>query len=95
MAGSYQVMEKLCAAAGIDRHHDENNGIHSPVAVSRDGNYSIEFVECLASCGTAPVCMVDDELRENVSTSGRQRAYCPTANRRSPIANRLTRASAG
>src|SRR5205807_5651304 len=24
------------------------------------------FVECLASCGTAPVCMVNDELHENV-----------------------------
>jgi NADH-quinone oxidoreductase subunit F len=29
-------------------------------------NYSIEFVECLASCATAPVCMINDELHENV-----------------------------
>jgi NADH-quinone oxidoreductase subunit F len=29
-------------------------------------DYSIEFVECLASCGTAPVCMIDDALHENV-----------------------------
>ena len=29
-------------------------------------NYSVEFDECLASCGTAPVCMVEDELHENV-----------------------------
>ncbi len=65
MAGSYELKEKLAAAAGIDLHqHDE--GMHNPVAVSADGNYSIEFVECLASCGTAPVCMVDDALRENV-----------------------------
>ena len=35
-------------------------------AAGTDGNYSIEFVECLASCGTAPVCMIDDELHENV-----------------------------
>ena len=35
-------------------------------AAGADGNYSIEFVECLASCGTAPVCMIDDELHENV-----------------------------
>ncbi len=40
--------------------------MHNPVSVSPDGNYSIEFVECLASCGTAPVCMVQDELVENV-----------------------------
>jgi len=37
------------------------------VAVSPDGEYSIEFVECLASCGTAPVCMLDDALHENVA----------------------------
>ena len=62
MAGSYQVMENLCAATGIQR---KNHG--EPISVSADGNYSIEFVECLASCGTAPVCMVEDELHENVS----------------------------
>jgi NADH-quinone oxidoreductase subunit F len=61
MAGSYQVMEKLCTATGIKRR---NHG--DPVSVSADGNCSIEFVECLASCGTAPVCMVNDELHENV-----------------------------
>jgi NADH-quinone oxidoreductase subunit E len=65
MAGSYEVMERACAAAGIVRHHDDN-GMHNPVSVSKDGKYSIEFVECLASCGTAPVCMVQDELIENV-----------------------------
>jgi NADH-quinone oxidoreductase subunit F len=65
MAGSYQVMERARAAAGIVRHHDDN-GMHNPVSVSKDGKYSIEFVECLASCGTAPVCMVQDDLYENV-----------------------------
>lgn len=67
MAGSYQLMENIAAAAQIDRHHHGDTGMHNPVAVSADGNYSVEFVECLASCGTAPVCMVDDELRENVA----------------------------
>ena len=64
MAGSYQVMENLCAATGI-RPKTEKTGAHTPIAVSPDGNYSIEFVECLASCGTAPACMVNDELHEN------------------------------
>src|SRR3954462_9821772 len=68
MAGSYEVMERACAAAGIVRDHDDN-GMHNPVSVSKDGNYSIEFVECLASCGTAPVCMVQDELIENVQAN--------------------------
>src|SRR5258707_13376582 len=62
MAGSYRVMENLCATAGIAR----GRGLHDPFLVSKDGKVSVEFVECLASCGTAPVCMVDEELRENV-----------------------------
>ena len=66
MAGSYRAMENLCAATSIVRNHD-TNGMHNPVSVSADGNYSIEFVECLASCGTAPVCMVNDDLHEHVS----------------------------
>ena len=73
MAGAYPLMEKLAALANIDRAHHVG-GMHTPVAVSPDGEYSIEFVECLASCGTAPVCMVDDELLERVrSGQGRDR----------------------
>jgi NADH-quinone oxidoreductase subunit E len=34
--------------------------------VSPDGEVTIEFVECLASCGTAPVVMIDDDLHERV-----------------------------
>jgi NADH-quinone oxidoreductase subunit E len=34
--------------------------------VSPDGEVTVEFVECLASCGTAPVVMIDDDLHENV-----------------------------
>jgi len=34
--------------------------------VSPDGEVTIEFVECLASCGTAPVVMIDDDLHEKV-----------------------------
>jgi NADH-quinone oxidoreductase subunit F len=63
MAGSYRLMENLCASTGIAPRHD---GVHDPVLVSLDSNTSIEFVECLASCGTAPVCMVNDDLHENV-----------------------------
>jgi len=67
MAGSYQVMENLCAATGIQRKTDPAAAGHTPISVSPDRNYSIEFVECLASCGTAPVCMVNDDLHENVN----------------------------
>jgi NADH-quinone oxidoreductase subunit F len=83
MAGSYQIMERACAAAGIVRQHDDN-GMHHPFSVSKDGKYSIEFVECLASCGTAPVCMVQDELIENVQP---ETASALLTNNHSPITN--------
>jgi NADH-quinone oxidoreductase subunit E len=35
--------------------------------VSPGGDVTIEFVECLASCGTAPVMMVNDDFYEGVS----------------------------
>ena len=37
--------------------------------VSPDGEVTIEFVECLASCGTAPVVMIDDDLHEKVDVA--------------------------
>lgn len=66
MGGSYQLMEALSKAANI--HRDEHSGHGNPIAVSEDGQYSIEFVECLASCGTAPVCMINDDFYEGVQT---------------------------
>ena len=35
-------------------------------ATSADGEVTVEFVECLASCGSGPVVMVDEVLHENV-----------------------------
>ena len=63
MAGSYELMESLCEATSIDRSDVSH---HNPIAVSPDGKYSIEFAECLASCGTGPVCMVNDDFHESV-----------------------------
>jgi len=37
------------------------------LAISEDGKYSVEFVECLASCGTAPVIMINDDFYEDVT----------------------------
>jgi NADH-quinone oxidoreductase subunit F len=65
MAGGFELMENLCAALEIQRPPD-GDGIHDPIAVSADGNYSVEFVECLASCGTAPVCMIGEQLYEQL-----------------------------
>ncbi|MFZ4116524.1 MAG: NAD(P)H-dependent oxidoreductase subunit E [Chthoniobacterales bacterium] len=63
MAGSYEVHEKLCKSAGIDSSCEGHHGIPT----SDDGKFSVEFVECLASCGSAPVCLVNDDLVEKVS----------------------------
>ena len=30
---------------------------------------TIDFVECLASCGTGPVVMIDEDLHENVDVA--------------------------
>ena len=37
-----------------------------PGEVSADGEVTIDFVECLASCGTGPVVLIDDDLHEKV-----------------------------
>ena len=64
MGGSHELMERLCELTGIDR--SEMDSHHHPIAVSPCGNFSVEFAECLASCGTAPVCMVNDDFHEGI-----------------------------
>jgi NADH-quinone oxidoreductase subunit E len=65
LAGAEALKTKLCEATGIpcDCHH----GHGAPVVVSPDGKFSIESVECLASCGTGPVMMVNDDFYEAVT----------------------------
>lgn len=69
LAGAEALKTKLCAATGIacDGHGGCHNGHGDPVSVSADGRFSIESVECLASCGSGPVMMVDDDFFEAVS----------------------------
>jgi len=68
MAGSFELMENLCATLGIERPPD-GEGTHNPITITGDGKYSVEFVECLASCHTAPVCMIGEQLYENVDAN--------------------------
>jgi NADH-quinone oxidoreductase subunit E len=56
--GSYKVCE----------HFEKEFGTHVGHS-SPDGEVHIEFVECLASCGSGPVVMIDDDLHENVDTA--------------------------
>lgn len=65
MGGSHELMEKLCELTGIDRSASDSH--HHPISVSPCGKFSVEFAECLASCGTAPVCLVNDDFHEGVA----------------------------
>ena len=63
-----------CALGGGYALHDyfrEKCKVGEPdahgLATSSDGKYSVEFVECLAACGTAPVIMINDDFYENVT----------------------------
>jgi len=66
MAGSYELKEKFCEAVGLDPHH-EHHGFGTAPPTTTDGKFSVEFVECLASCGSAPVALINDDLHENIS----------------------------
>jgi len=83
MAGGLEVMENLCARLGIQRARDGEE-THNPIAISADGAYSVEFVECLASCHAAPVCMVGEDLHEKVNPDS---AGDLIGNRQSAIGN--------
>jgi NADH-quinone oxidoreductase subunit E len=61
LGGSRQLHEHFCGKLGLDSHA---HGIQT----TRDGKFSVEFVECLASCGTAPVLMCNEDFYEGVST---------------------------
>jgi NADH-quinone oxidoreductase subunit E len=60
LGGSYKLHEHLCKKLGLDSHG------HGP-QTTNDGKYTVEFVECLASCGTAPVMMCNETFYEGVS----------------------------
>lgn len=60
LGGSHRLHEHLCRKFGLDPHR---HGIQT----TPDGRFSVEFVECLASCGTAPVVMVNEAFHEGVT----------------------------
>jgi NADH-quinone oxidoreductase subunit E len=60
LGGAYELHEHFCSKLGLDPH------AHRP-QTTQDGKFTVEFVECLASCGTAPVMMCNDSFYEGVS----------------------------
>ncbi len=57
---SHELHEHLCKKLGLNPH---GHGAQT----TKDGRFTVEFVECLASCGTAPVMMCNDDFYEGVS----------------------------
>ena len=62
LGGSHELHKHFCEKLGLDAH------AHGP-QTTKDGKFTVEFVECLAGCGTAPVMMVNDDFYEGVSTA--------------------------
>jgi len=62
LAGSGELRSHFCKQLGLDAHS------HVP-QTTPDGRFTVEFVECLADCGNAPVVMVNEELLTKVTVS--------------------------
>jgi len=58
MRGAERLLEHLRTKLGI-----------APGETTREGRFTLSTVECLGSCGTAPVVMVNDAYHENMSAA--------------------------
>lgn len=56
----------LCGGEDLVRHIERRYKIKNN-EVTPDGRFSLEEMECLASCGTAPAMMVNEAYFENVT----------------------------
>jgi NADH-quinone oxidoreductase subunit E len=61
LGGSHELRDYFCKKLGLD------TSIHG-AQTTQDGKFTVEFVECLASCGTPPVVMCNEDFYECVST---------------------------
>ena len=60
LGGSHELRDYFCKKLGLDATEEGPQ-------TTKDGKYTVEFVECLASCGTAPVLMVNEQFYEGVT----------------------------
>ena len=56
LRGSYGTCKTLEKKLGVKEGH-----------VREDGEFSLEFMECLADCGQGPVVIVDEQTYENIA----------------------------
>lgn len=66
LGGSYELHDYFCGKLGLDPH------AHGP-QTTKDGRFTVEFVECLASCGTAPVMMCNESFHDKVTLDKAER----------------------
>ena len=62
LGGSHALHKHFCEKLGLDAH------AHGP-QTTKDGKFTVEFVECLAGCGSAPVMMCNEDFYEGVSNA--------------------------
>ncbi|MBI5800589.1 MAG: NAD(P)H-dependent oxidoreductase subunit E [Verrucomicrobia bacterium] len=60
LAGSGELRTHFCSKLGLDSHK------HAP-QTTPDGKFTVEFVECLADCGNAPVVLLNEDLLPKVT----------------------------
>jgi NADH-quinone oxidoreductase subunit E len=60
LGGGYELHKHFCEKLGLDARK------HGP-QTTKNGKFTVEFVECLASCGTAPAIMVNDDFHQGVN----------------------------
>ena len=62
LGGARALHEHVCSKLGLDTKRE---GIQT----TPDGRFSVECVECLAGCGTAPVLMCNEGFYEGVTSA--------------------------
>ena len=60
LAGSARLHRHICQRLGLEA---DGPGLQR----TKDGRFGVEYAECLASCGTGPVMMCNDDFYENIS----------------------------
>ena len=56
----------VCGAETIIDHLSHRLGLE-PGGTTPDGRFTLEVVQCLAACGTAPALRINDDLYENLT----------------------------
>lgn len=74
----------LMGAEDVVKHIEKRIGI-KPGETSEDGMFTLKTVECLGSCGTAPMLMIGADYHENLTLESVDEIIekCKSANKRS------------